>query len=76
LLNSSEDIFSQLDYETLNELSIRVKNSHRLSNVPLCRSDCDYWWNACKQEYFETIDSPQSHGYSTINHIVKKVKRN
>lgn len=49
LLNSSEDMFSQLDYETLNELSIRVKNSHRLSNVPLCRSDCDYWWNACKQ---------------------------
>lgn len=50
LLNSSEDMFSQLDYETLNELSIRVKKSHRLSNVPLCRSDCDYWWNACKQE--------------------------
>ena len=50
-------MFSQLDYETLNEIYIREKNAHRLSNVPLCRSDCDYWWNACKQEYFGTIVS-------------------
>ena len=57
LFNSSDDLFSQLDYETLNAMYTREKNAHRLSNVPLCRSDCDYWWNACKQEYFETMSN-------------------
>ncbi|XP_013385041.1 folate receptor alpha [Lingula anatina] len=25
--------------------------SHRLKNLPLCASQCDKWWNACKEEY-------------------------
>lgn len=65
-------MFSQLDYETLNAMYIREKNAHRLSNVPLCRSDCDYWWNACKQEYFETIVSRHFHGNITICNFVIK----
>ena len=71
--NSSGDMFSDIDMETLNEIYNREKNAHRISNVPLCRSDCDYWWNACKQEYFETIVSYHFHGYSTIFSFCNKV---
>jgi len=30
--------------------------SHRLWKVPLCKNDCDSWWNACKAELTCTND--------------------
>ncbi len=33
---------------------VKVKRSfakERIFNVPLCASDCDQWWNSCKDDY-------------------------
>ncbi|CAG5098565.1 Oidioi.mRNA.OKI2018_I69.XSR.g15781.t1.cds [Oikopleura dioica] len=52
-----DSIFNVSDYELLQEFrdSQRTK-SHRLWKVPLCRNDCDAWWNACKAELTCTDD--------------------
>ena len=57
-LDSSFDLFDNKTNDDLYQLfkNSERKKSHRLWKVPLCKNDCDSWWNACKAELTCTDD--------------------
>jgi len=48
---SDSGVLGDLDLAQIQEITNYYReHSHRLNLVPLCQSDCDTWWTACKKE--------------------------